>query len=123
MNLPVVNVRWSTPIPCDGADAAPIPARSGVYEILRRDESGVERMFIAQTADLRRAFVSHIAGTAGDEALRRGMLKEPTAFRYWDCVSESRRREVVAALVDMHCYEWGHEDVGDVGCVNVSELE
>jgi len=40
-----------------------------------------------------------------------------------DCASPSRRMEVVAALVDMHCYEWGHEDVGDVACVNVSELE
>jgi hypothetical protein len=119
-----LTVRWSTPIQCRGADASPIPARGGVYEILCEDDGGLERMYVGQCEDLRRAFVSHIAGTKGEEALRRGMREQQALYRYWEQESLARRLEVVAALTDLHYYEWGHDEVSvDVSCVTLNEVQ
>ncbi len=55
MSFVRLNIRWSAQIACYGADAPPIPSRGGVYEILFHDDTGVERMYVGQTEDLRRA--------------------------------------------------------------------
>jgi hypothetical protein len=123
VDLPKVSVRWSAPIPYKGADASPIPSRGGVYELLYEDVGGVERMFVGHTQDLRRAFVSHLAGSKGDEEVRRGMMNHTCYFRYWICDNLSRCLEVVSALADAHYYECGHEEVPPVACVHVFETE
>jgi hypothetical protein len=89
-----------------------------------QDETGVERMYTGQCDDLRRAFVSHIAGTKGTEELRQGMRQNEVVFRYWEQDNLGRRLEVIAALIDLHCYEWGHEEVTmDVACINLNETQ
>lgn len=124
MSFPIVNIRWSSPIPCDGADASPIPARGGVYEILLSDDAGVERMYVGQCEDLRRAYISHIGGSKGSSELRAGMAKNLTAFRYWEQDNLGRRWEVLSALVDLHFYDWGHDETSEVvACVNLNETE
>jgi hypothetical protein len=50
--LPLIQVRWSAPIPIKGADASPIPCRGGVYELMVEDETGVERIYAGETTDL-----------------------------------------------------------------------
>ena len=121
MEFATVSVRWSAPIPTEGADASPIPRRGGVYEVLYQDHGGVERLYAGQTEDLRRAFVSHAAGSKGNEDLRRAMLSRVTFFRYWECEVHRRRLEVVAALVDSHLYDCGHDEVEEVACVQLAE--
>lgn len=116
-----VQVRWSAPIPFSGADASPLPPRGGVYEVLYEELGGVERLYAGQTDDLRRAFVSHMAGSKGNEELRRTMLQETTFFRYWMCEDPKRRFEVVAALSDLHMYDCGTEDIPDVACIQLVE--
>ena len=124
MDLPVINVRWSAPVGCQGADASPIPARGGVYELLWQTEDGVERMFVGETEDLRRTFVSHIAGSKGSADLRRTLNANDTSYRYWLCESYSRRQEAVAALADLHFYECGSSGFDDtVSCVRLVEVE
>ena len=121
MDFPSVSVRWSSPIPLEGADASPIPGRGGVYEILFQDEGGVERMFAGETEDLRRTFVSHAGGSKGNEELRRAIAKSETFFRYWECEISSRRLEVVCALSDLHMYEYGTDSADGAACIRVTE--
>jgi hypothetical protein len=88
------------------------------------NDSGVERMYVGQTEDLRRTFVSHIAGSKGNQELRRGMQQHTTFFRYWLCEVERRRLEIVYALADIHFYECGWEQSGNsVDCVRLTEIE
>ena len=121
MDFPSVSVRWSSPIPTEGADASPLPLRGGVYEILYQDVGGVERLYAGETEDLRRAFVSHSAGSKGHDELRRAMVNQVTFFRYWECEVQRRRTEVVAALADTHYYECGHDEIEDAACVRLTE--
>lgn len=124
MDLPQINVRWSSAIPMDGADASPLPNRGGVYEILFHDTTGVDRMYVGETEDLRRAFVSHVAGSKGAQQLRRSLASKTTFFRYWLCEIHGRRLEVVAALADLHFYESGHQTLDDgVLCAQLIETE
>lgn len=122
MSYSAIQIRWSSAIPCRGADASPIPGRAGVYEILLNDATGTERMYVGETEDLRRAFVAHIAGSMGGEEIRRGMHEHETSFRYWEHDSKVRRMEVVSALVDTHLYEYGHDEIKSVGCVEIQEV-
>jgi len=120
-SLPLIHIRWSAPIPMEGADASPIPPRGGVYEIMVEDDTGVERIYAGETGDLRRTFVSHSGGSKGDEELRRAILQNCTFFRYWECEVMSRRLEVVAALLDTHIYEYGTDNCDGAGCVRIQE--
>ena len=122
VDFATVTLRWSTPIPMDGADASPIPSRGGVYEILYQDVGGIERMFVGESEDLRGAFVSHAAGDKGNDDLRRGILSHVTFYRYWECEVRRRRLEVVAALVDGHVYDCGHDEIEDVACIRLVEI-
>ena len=124
MDYPTVSVRWSAPIPLSGADASPLPGRGGVYEILIADGMGVERSFVGQCDDLRRAYISHIGGSKGSSGLRSSMAKHDTAFRYWEQENRARRWEVLAALIDLHCYDWGHDEPTEaISCINLNETE
>jgi hypothetical protein len=121
MDMPTVKLRWSSPISFDGADASAIPNRGGVYEVLEDPGSGVERLWVGQTGDLRRGFVAHMAGSVGDPKVHAAVSGGKASFRYWLCEDTNRRLEVVQALVDLHCYEIGHEPLQDVGCVRLVE--
>ena len=121
MDLPSVQMRWSAPIQFNGADASPLPPRGGVYEILYEGSGGVERLYAGQTDDLRRAFVSHMAGSKGNEELRRAMRQEIALFRYWMCEDPKRRFEVMAALADLHSYGCHTGDIPDVACIQLVE--
>ncbi len=121
MEMPTIKVRWSSPISFGDADASPIPNRGGVYEVLSGMGAGVERLWVAQTGDLRRGFVAHMAGSAGDAKILEAVAKGDASFRYWLCEDTVKRLEVVQALVDLHCYEVGHEPLQDVSCVRLVE--
>lgn len=121
MDMPTIKVRWSNPICFDDADASAIPDRGGVYEVLSDAGGSVERLWVAQTGDLRRGFVAHMAGSAGDEAVQAAVAQGNTSFRYWLCEDAAKRLEVLQALVDLHCYECGHEPLQDVACVRLVE--
>lgn len=123
MNPNTIQIRWSAAIPCRGADASPIPGRGGVYELLMNDATGSERMYVGETDDLRRAFVAHIAGSKGHEDIRRGMQEQEASFRYWESDSKVQRLEVVSALIDLHCYEYGYEDIEPIGYIELEETE
>ena len=121
MNIPTIQVRWSAPIPMEGADASPIPVRGGVYELLVHDGTGVERLYSGATEDLRRSFISHSAGSKGDQELRRMIQESECCFRYWECEMLQRRVEVLAALMDTHVYEFGGDEIDDAACVRLQE--
>lgn len=121
MDFASVNITWSAPIPTAGADASPIPSRGGVYEILYQDTGGVERLFVGHTADLRRTFVSHSGGSKGQALLRRTMMERVTMYRFWECEVDRRRIEVVAALIDTHIYECGHDEIENAACIRLME--
>ena len=121
MNLQTIQIRWSAPIPMKGADASPIPARGGVYELLFNDGSGVERLYSGESEDLRRTFISHSAGSKGDEELRRILQGNECSIRYRECEAVQRRLEVLAALLDAHVYEFGGDDFDHAACVRLQE--
>ncbi len=81
-------------------------------------------MFVGETEDLRRTFVSHIAGSKGSAELWRSVNSRNTSYRYWACESYARRLEAVAALADLHYYECGSSGFDDsVSCVKLVEVE
>ncbi len=121
LNYEKVHVRWSSPIPCQGADASPIPNRGGVYEMLFEEMEGVDRLFIGYSQDLRRAFISHMGGSKGNAALRKELAENVTFFRYWLCEQPSTCKNVVSALADSHYYECGSDAVDDANCIEVME--
>ena len=124
MDIPVITVHWSKPSPYGGADASPIPKRGGVYEILVDDSRVLERVFLGETDELRRAFINHIAGRTRSVNLHARMSQGEPYFRYWLCDTPSERCEVAAALADMHLYECGTDiHTGDIACVRVVEEE
>ena len=49
------------------------------------------------------------------------MISRVTFFRYRECEVHRRRLEVVAALVDSHLYDCGHDEVEEVACAQLAE--
>ena len=122
--MPTIAVHWSKPAPYDGADASPIPERPGVYEILVEDDTGIDRVFMGETSDLRRAFIAHLAGRTSSVNLRARMGMGPSYFRYWMSDAPAERAEVAAALDDKYDYECGTDYFdGEIALVRVHEEE
>jgi hypothetical protein len=122
VQLPVVSVRWSTVRPFSGADASGIPTRGGVFEVLRELDEDCERLYLGESPDLRRSFVSLCAGRSGGAGAELAMQEKHLGFRFWECDLASRRLEVMSALFDQHVYECGTGHLpGDVACVRLLE--
>lgn len=123
-DLPTITVYWSRPAPYAGADASPIPERPGVYEILVEDERIMDRVFMGETSDLRRAFIAHLGGRTSSVNLRHRMSSGEPYFRYWLSDNTAERCEVAAALHDKHDYECGTDyHDGEIALVRVLEEE
>jgi hypothetical protein len=124
LELPVVTVRWSTPQTFSGVDASRIPARGGVFEILREDGGEYDRLFVGESLDLRRTYVSLIAGDDEEPGAPEAARDKNACFRFWECELRPRRLQVIGALVDSCVYEHGFDEVAaDVACIRVVEVD
>ncbi len=51
------------------------------------------------------------------------MTTHAAFYRFWECMDPARRREVVGALIDLHCYEIGTDTrLEETACVNLVEI-
>ena len=98
---------WSAPIEYSSDNAASVPKKPGVYEIIvKLKDNGGKRRYVGESDDLRTRFSQHLQDDEPNKCVKDKVRNKTSFFRYVEPIeSKDDRKDVEKKLYDLYEHE------------------
>jgi excinuclease UvrABC nuclease subunit len=119
MSINKIRVNWSKPLPFVLDNAASVPEKGGVYEILEPIKEGeksyLHRRYVGQTDNLRKRFQDHLNEAEPNKCIKKLAANKITKFDYALLEKQDDRMDTERALYDKYKSQLSCNDTSPAG--------